>query len=98
MAVKGGEGSTQSRNLALLAKDVMEGYLTLNPLVLRRYNESTCKELHRQLRRLQTTIRIESVNLANQAALRTRNHRLQRMSQAIGVLEHHARLNRIPLG
>ena len=97
MAVKGGEGSTQSRNLALLAKDVMEGYLTLNPLVLRKYNESTCKELHRQLRRLQTTIRIESVDLGNQASLRTRNHRLQRMHQAIGVLEHHAKLNRIAL-
>ena len=97
MALKGGETSTQSRNLALLAKDVMEGYLALNPLVLRKYNESTCKELHRQLRRLQTTIRIESVDLGNQASLRTRNHRLQRMHQAMGVLEHHAKLNRIPL-
>jgi hypothetical protein len=98
MAVKGGEGSTQSRNLALLAKDVMEGYLTLNPLVLRRYNEATCKELHRQLRRLQTTIRIESVDLGNQTSLRIRNHRLQRMHQATGVLEHHAKLHRISLG
>ena len=98
MAHKGGETSTQSRNLSILAKDIMEGFLMLNPLVLKKYDHSTCKELFRQLRRLQTTIRIESVNLANQAALRTRNHRLQRMSQAIGVLEHHARLNRIPLG
>src|SRR6266571_5211412 len=97
MAVKGCEGSTQSRNLALLAKDVMEGYLMLNPLVLRKYNETTCKELFRQLRRLQTTIRIEAVDLGNQPALRTRNHRLQRLHQAIGVIEHHARLNRILL-
>jgi hypothetical protein len=98
MALKGGEDSTQSRNLALLAKDVMEGYLMLNPLVLRKYDETTCKELFRQLRRLQTTIRIEAVDLGNQAALRIRNHRLQRMHQAIGVIEHHARLNRINLG
>ena len=97
MALKVGETSTQSRNLALLAKDVMEGYLTLNPLVLRKYDETTCKELHRQLRRLQTTIRIESVDLGNQASLRIRNHRLQRMSQALGVLEHHAKLHRIAL-
>ena len=97
MALKGGEDSTQSRNLALLAKDVMEGYLTLNPLVLRKYDETMCKQVFRQLRRLQTTIRIEAVDLGNQAALRTRNHRLQRMHQAIGVLEHHARLNRIVL-
>jgi hypothetical protein len=37
------------------------------------------------------------VDLGNQASLRTRNHRLQRMHQAMGVLEHHAKLNRIPL-
>ena len=98
MALKSGEDSTQSRNLALLAKDVMEGYLMLNPLVLKKYDEATCKEVFRQLRRLQTTIRIEAVDLGNQTALRTRNQRLQRMHQAIGVIEHHARLNRIVLG
>jgi len=97
MALKGGEASTQTRNLALLAKDIMEGFIMLNPLVLKKYDHSTCKELFRQLRKLQTTIRIESVDLGNQASLRTRNHRLQRMHQAMGVLEHHAKLNRIPL-
>ena len=75
----------------------MEGYLMLNPLVLRKFDGETCKELHRQLRKLQTSVRMEGVDIANQTALRTRNHRLQRMHQAMTVLEHYARVNKIPL-
>ena len=92
------EDTPQSRNLALLAKDVMEGFQTLNPLVLKKFDGATCKELHRQLRKLQTSIRMEGVDLANQSILRARNHRLQRMHQGINVLEHHAKLNKIILG
>ena len=76
----------------------MEGFQTLNPLVLKKFDGATCKELHRQLRKLQTTIRMEGVDLANQSVLRARNHRLQRMHQAINVLEYHAKLNKIVLG
>ena len=76
----------------------MEGFQTLNPLVLKKFDGATCKELHRQLRKLQTSIRMEGVDLANQSILRARNHRLQRMHQGINVLEHHAKLNKIILG
>ena len=92
------EDTPQSRNVALLARDVMEGFQVLNPLILKKFDGATCKELHRQLRKLQTTIRMEGVDLANQTVLRTRNHRLQRMHQAINVLEHHAQINKILLG
>jgi hypothetical protein len=92
------EDTPQSRNLVLLARDVMEGFQTLNPLVLKKFDGATSKELHRQLRKLQTTIRMEGVDLANQSVLRARNHRLQRMHQAINVLEYHAKLNKIVLG
>ena len=98
MAVKGGQDTAQSRNLGLMAKDVMEGFVTMNPLILKKYDANTCKELHRQLRKMQNTVRTESVDLANQAGLRTRNHRLQRMLQALTVLEHYAKTNQIILG
>jgi hypothetical protein len=89
------EDTPQNRNLALMARDVMEGYQTLNPLVLKKFDANTCKELHRQLRKLHTSIRIEGVDLTNQAVLRARNHRLQRMHQAINVLEYHGKLSKI---
>ena len=98
MAVKGGQDTAQSRNLGLLAKDVMEGFVAMNPLILKKYDANTCKELHRQLRKMQNTVRTTSVDLANQELLRTRNHRLQRMLQALTVLEHYAKTNGIVLG
>jgi hypothetical protein len=88
---------TRSRSLGLMARDVMDGYVTLNPLVMKKFDGDSLKELHRQLRRLQTTIRSEGVNLTDQTALRTRNHKLQRMHQALAVLEHQAKLQRVVL-
>jgi len=87
----------QARSLGLAAKDVMEGYLTLNPLVLKKFEDHTYKELYRQLRKLQIAIRSEGVDLSNQTGLRTRNLRLQRMHQALTVMEHHAKNNKIVL-
>jgi hypothetical protein len=92
-----GEGTAESRSLIVLAKDVMEGYLLMNPLVLKRYDPHTCKELYRHLRKLQTTVRMQGIDTANQEALRLRNHRLQRLNQALAVIDHFAKVNKIQL-
>src|SRR5437773_10736817 len=89
----GGRG----RSLGLMAKDILEGYVALNPIVLKKFDPVSMKELHQHLRKLQTSVRIEGVNLANQEATRTRNQKLQRLHQAISVLENHAKLQRIVL-
>jgi hypothetical protein len=91
------DATPQGRSLGLMAKDVMEGYLTLNPLVLKKYDERTFKDLYRQLRKLQVVIRSAGIDLSNPDLLRTRNHRLQRMHQALTVMEHHAKQNKILL-
>ena len=80
-----------------MAKDIMEGYVYLNPLVLKKFDAATLKELHMQLRRLQTTIRSKGVDLADQGALRHRNQKLQRMHQAMSVLENQAKAQKISL-
>jgi hypothetical protein len=80
-----------------MAKDIMDGYTVLNPLVLKRFDAATYKELYQHLRKLQTAIRMEGVALDVQTALRTRNLRLQRMHQALSVLEHQAKLQKIIL-
>jgi mRNA-degrading endonuclease RelE of RelBE toxin-antitoxin system len=81
----------------MMAKDIMEGYVMLNPLVLKKFDAATFKELHAQLRKLQTTIRSEGIDLTNQEALRNRNQKLQRMHQAMSVLEFQAKLQKIIL-
>ena len=81
----------------MMAKDIMEGYVFLNPLVLKKFDAASFRELHMQLRRLQTTIRSKGVDLADQEALRHRNQKLQRMHQAMSVLENQAKAQKISL-
>ena len=81
----------------MMAKDIMEGYIVLNPLVLKKFDASSFKELHQHLRKLQTAIHTAGVDLTNQEVLRTRNHRLQRIHQAMSVLEFQAKLLKIIL-
>jgi hypothetical protein len=80
-----------------MAKDIMEGYVVLNPLVLKKFDAATFKELHMHLRKIQTVIRSAGVDLTNQEATRTRNQKLQRMHQAMSVLEYQAKVQKIIL-
>lgn len=80
-----------------MAKDIMEGYIALNPLVLKKFDPSSFKDLHLHLRKLQTTIRSEGVDLTNQEATRNRNQKLQRLHQAMSVLEFQAKQQKIIL-
>lgn len=98
MAVAAAGGGSRGRSLAVMAKDIMEGYVALNPLVLKKFDAATFKELHMQLRRLQTTIRSQGVDLTDQEGLRNRNQKLQRMHQAMSVLENQAKIQKIILG
>lgn len=92
-----GGGPGRSRSFSAMAKDIMDGYLTLNPLVLKKFDAPSYKELYHHLRKLQTVVRSEGVVLTDQAALRQRNHRLQRMHQALSVMENQAKLQKIVL-
>jgi len=94
----GGPGGGRGRSLAVMAKEIMEGYVYLNPLVMKKFDAMAFKEMHQQLRRLQTVIRSAGIDLANQDATRTRNQKLQRLHQAMSVLEFQAKKQKIVLG
>jgi hypothetical protein len=98
MTVTGGGAGSRGRSLAVMAKDIMEGYVMLNPLVLKKFDVATFKELHVHLRKMQTVIRLEGVDLTKLEALRNRNQKLQRMHQAMSVLENQAKIQKIILG
>ena len=76
----------------------MDGYVSINPLVLKKFDAAAFKELHQHLRKLQTTIRSEGIDLTNQEATRVRNQKLGRMHQALSVLEIQAKQKKIILG
>ncbi len=91
------EGQIQGKSVIAVAKDIAEGYMVLNPLVLKRFEKEMYKALHQQLRKVQREVRSESFPTHDILGIRRRNTRLQRLYTALTVLEHAAKEKRIPL-
>jgi len=91
------EGQIQGKSVASVAKDIAEGFMVLNPLILKKFEKEMYKALHQQLRKVQTEVRSESFPSHDALAIRRRNTRLQRLHSALVVLEHAAKEKRIPL-
>ncbi|HEX9021186.1 MAG TPA: hypothetical protein VF903_07985 [Nitrospirota bacterium] len=91
------ESGFKGKSMKVVAVDVAEGYLTVNPLFLKKFDKVMIKELYEHLNKTLTGTRIEKIDYADQAALRTRNMRLQRLHNAMIVLRNAAREKRIPL-
>jgi hypothetical protein len=87
----------RGKSLAAVAADLADGFIYLNPLVLKDFANESCKDLFYQLKKLQTEIRTEKFPSHDPNGIRKRNLRLQRLHQAIVVLQNNARVKRIPL-
>ncbi len=91
------DNQVQGKSIMAIAKDIAGGFALLNPLMLKRFEEGTYKNLHQQLRKIQTETRSESFPAHDMVGIRQRNTRLQRLHTALMILEHAAKEKRIPL-
>jgi hypothetical protein len=91
------EGGFRGRSMKAIAVDVAEGFITVNPLFLKKFDKDTAKNLFEHLNKAMTSIRNEKVEYTDHVALRLRNMKLQRMHNALIVLRNYARERRIPL-
>ncbi len=87
----------QGKSLNAIAKDLVEGFAYLNPLFLKKFEQDTFKALHQMLKKTQREIRSEKFPLHDTQKLRARNQRLQRLHQALNVLEHAAKEKKFQL-
>lgn len=85
------EQQLRGKSLAAIAKDVADGFIVFNPLVLKSLNELAYRELHHQLRKAQQEARGAKFPTNDIDGIRKRNMRLQRLNQALIILEHEAR-------
>lgn len=92
-----GDAQIQGKSILAIAKDIAEGFAVLNPLLMKRFEEGTYKNLHQHLKKIQTEIRSESFPTHDTLGIRRRNTRLQRLHTAMMVLQHAAKEKRIPL-
>ena len=91
------EMQLRGKGIVAVARDVAEGFFTINPLVLKKFDPEGFKVLHQQLKKLQTVVRGERFPQHDALAIRSRNARLQRLHGALAILENCAKERRIPL-
>jgi hypothetical protein len=91
------EGGFRGKSVKAITTDVAEGYISVNPIFLKKFDAIMIKELFEGLSKALTSTRNEKIELGNQASIRTRNMKLQRIHNAIIILRNTAREKRIPL-
>jgi hypothetical protein len=91
------ESGFRGKSMRVVAVDVAEGYVSVNPLFLKKFDKDMVKELYDYLNKALTSTRNEKMDFTNQAIVRTRNLKLQRLHNAMIVLRNIAREKRIPL-
>ena len=96
MASGGGSG-VGGKSMKAVANDVAEGYMTINPLVLKKFDKDMIKELFEHLNKAMSAARNIAVPLTDQIAMRNKNMKLQRLHNSIIILRNTAREKRVPL-
>jgi len=71
-----------------VAADLSEGYVTLNPVTLKKYERHEVDALAKELEKLARDLRSQAVPQDDAEASQTRNRKLLRLSQATVVLQN----------
>ncbi len=91
------ESGFKGKSMKIVAMDVAEGYISVNPLFLKKFDMEMTKNFYDHLNKTLIGTRNDKIDFTNQAALRVRNMRLQRLHNAMIVLRNIARQKGIPL-
>jgi len=87
----------QGKSVIAIAKDVRDGYVYLSSLYFKKFDQDSFKNLHHILKKIQKELRSEKFPLNDIQRLRTRNQKLQRLHQAMMVVENAAKEKKIYL-
>ncbi len=91
------ESNLKGKSMKQVASDVIEGYASINPIFLKKFDKDMIKELFEQLNKAMTATRNLPAPFNDQLAMRNKNMKLQRLHNAIIILRNVAREKRIPL-
>ena len=87
--------SLRGKSLSATAKDIAEGYVTINPIFLKPLDEESLKGLLHQIMKVQTEMRGEKFPFNDVNAIRRRNMRLQRLHQSLMIIRNFAKERRM---
>jgi hypothetical protein len=77
-----------------MARDVGEGYILLNTILLKRMSLDELKQLRFEIDRLLTNYRSEQIPQDNSPALQTRNRKVSRLNSAVSMINNQIQANR----
>lgn len=86
-----------TRNFKALCFDIAEGFVTVNPLYLKPFNQEEIKLLFKAIQQTQRTIRSEPFPFNDARLIHRRNMRLQRLHVATVIIRNHCREKRFTL-
>lgn len=89
--------NVRGKSLEAIAKDISDGYLTVNPIFLKSLDSEAIKGLYQAIQKVQALIRREKFPFNDIEAIRTRNMRLQRLHSSLIILKNFARERKIIL-
>ncbi len=87
----------RGKSVKIIAKDISDGYITVNPLFLKPFDPESLKELYQEVIKTQAEVRGEKFPFGDIQAIRWRNMKLQRLHVAAMIIKTFARDKRILL-
>ncbi|WP_353685012.1 hypothetical protein V4D30_04240 [Thermodesulfovibrio sp. 3907-1M] len=78
----------RSKSLSAIASDIAEGFITVNPLFLKKFSEKELRQLHDVIIKKERQIRAEPFPFNEPLQIRKRNMKLQRLHQAMVVIKN----------
>lgn len=85
------ESLLKGKNIEAVAKDIAEGYVFVNPIYLKRFDEDTMKKLLAAMNKTMILIRNEKFPSGDVNAIKSRNIKLSRMNNALTIMKHFAK-------
>jgi hypothetical protein len=89
--------NVRGKSLKATIRDIAEGYVMVNPLFLKSFEQETLRDLYVEISKIQNEIRAERFPTHDVLAIRNRNLKLQRLFSAAMIIRNFARERRVSL-
>ncbi len=87
----------RGKSLKAIIRDIAEGYVVVNPLFLKSFEQEMLRDFYSEISRVQNEIRAEKFPTRDVLAIRSRNLKLQRLFAATMIIRNFARERRVSL-
>lgn len=88
------EDSFRGKNIESVAKDIADGYVFVNPIFLKKFDQEVLKKLLAGIDKTMKMVRVEKFPTGDVEGIKRRNMRLSRLNSAGTIIRHFAKERR----